>query len=92
MIVRILSEGQLEVADVHLAELNELDGDVAEAVAAGDEQWFQRALATLLDRVRASGSPTVDDSLAVSDVILPGPGSSLAEVRALLNEEGLIPG
>ncbi|MBV6761461.1 hypothetical protein CJ179_48420 [Rhodococcus sp. ACS1] len=92
MIVRILGEGQLDVAEDHLAELNELDAGLSEAVTAGDEQRFQHALSTLLDRVRAAGTPVADDSLSVSDVILPAQESSLAEVRALLGEEGLIPG
>ncbi|WP_016881537.1 MULTISPECIES: PspA-associated protein PspAA [unclassified Rhodococcus (in: high G+C Gram-positive bacteria)] len=92
MIVRILGEGQLDIAEEHLDELNELDSAVAEAVTAGDEQRFQHALNTLLDRVRAVGTPLADDSLSVSDVILPAQESSLDEVRALLGEEGLIPG
>ncbi|MDX5961964.1 hypothetical protein SIM91_01165 [Rhodococcus opacus] len=92
MIVRILGEGQLDIADDHLDELNELDAGLAEAVTAGDEQRFQHALDTLLDRVRAVGTPAADDSLSVSDAILPAQESSLAEVRALLGEEGLIPG
>lgn len=92
MIVRILSEGQLDVAEHHLDELNELDATLAEAVNAGDEQRFQQVLTTLLDRVRSIGTPVADDSLSVSDIILPAPASTLDEVQALLGEEGLIPG
>lgn len=92
MIVRILGEGQFEVPADRLAELNELDAALADAVTAGDESAFERGLVLLLDRVRAVGAPVADDVLAVSDVILPGPGSTLTEVRALLGEEGLIPG
>ena len=44
------------------------------------------------ERVRALGSPLPDDALTASDAILPGEGTSLAEVRALLGEQGLIPG
>jgi len=33
-----------------------------------------------------------DEHLSVSDLILPDPDSSLAEVTALLGEDGLIPG
>ncbi len=43
------------------------------------------------DRGRAAGTPVADDSLSVSDVILPAQESGLDEVRALLGEEGLIP-
>ena len=92
MIVRILGEGQLELAEEHLPELNELDAGLAEAVNAGDEPGFARELARLLDRVRALGVRVPDDHLGSSDLILPGPDSALTEVSALLREDGLIPG
>ncbi len=92
MIVRIMGEGQLEVDAGHLDELNRLDDDVASAVDAGDEPAFTVALSRLLDRVRATGTPLPDEALQASDLVLPGPDSSLAEVSALLGDEGLIPG
>ena len=92
MIVRILGEGQLLVDDAHLSELNSLDDAVVDAVDAGDEQRFARALTRLVDRVRATGTPVAADSLSGSDVVLPDPALTLAEVRALLGDEGLIPG
>ncbi len=92
MIIRILGEGQRELADQHEAELNRLDDALAEAVNAGHESAFEQSLTALLERVRTLGSPVPDDALVPSDAILPGEGSSLAEVRALLGEQGLIPG
>ncbi len=92
MIIRVLGEGQLELADQHERELNRLDDAVAKAINAGDEGAYEQSLAALLERVRALGSPVPDDTLAPSDSILPGEGTSLAEVRALLGEQGLIPG
>ena len=92
MIVRILGEGQRDVAESYIAELNELDEALAEAVGAGDEQGFERLLASLLRRVRAVGVPLPDHVLTVSESILPPEGSSLAEVCALLGEQGLIAG
>lgn len=92
MIVRIIGEGQLSVDASHLAELDRLDDLLTEAVDADDGAGFAQRLTDLVDRVRILGSPLPDDVLAQSDVVLPGPGSSLAEVRALLGEEGLIPG
>ena len=92
MIVRILGEGQLEVADDQLEALNALDRAVEEAVAAGDEQAFESALAALLDGVRRSGTPVPDDSLDDSDLILPPADATVEEVRALLDDDGLIPG
>ncbi len=92
MIIRILGEGQREIADQHEPELNRLDDDLTAAVNAGEESAYRQSLATLLQRVRDLGTPLPDETLLPSDAILPGGGSSLAEVRALLGEQGLIPG
>ena len=92
MIVRIMGEGQLQLDESHLDELNELDEAVADAVLAEDEVRFERTLRALVERVRSLGTPVSDDYLGGSDFILPHPEASLAEVRELLGEEGLIPG
>ena len=92
MIVRILEEGQFHVPDNHLEDLNALDDRVLSAVEAGDEAGFEEALATLLDGVRARGTRVEDDYLGPSDLVLPASGSSLEDVRAVLGDEGLIPG
>jgi hypothetical protein len=92
MIVRILGEGQFDVPDTALDQLNELDEALVAAVEAGDTGEFSRALDELLAGVRAAATPHAVDALDSSDLILPGPDSSLADVRALLGDEGLIPG
>jgi len=92
MIIRILAEGQLEVPDSELAALNELDAGVENAVESGDVDGFTEALAGLLTTVRAAGTPLPDDSLEDSDLILPPADATIDEVRALLNDDGLIPG
>lgn len=89
MIVRIMGEGQFELSDEALERLNELD-DALEAALA-DEQSFPSALAALLDGVRSTGTRLSDDELVTSDVVLPAAEATVAEVRALLTEEGLIP-
>ncbi|HEX5289853.1 MAG TPA: hypothetical protein VFX25_13360 [Streptosporangiaceae bacterium] len=92
MIVRILGEGQLEVADSALDELNELDSQLEAAVDHGDEAGFSAALAALLGRVRDIGTPADADTLAPSALILPQADATMAEVRGLLSDDGLIPG
>ena len=92
MIVRILGEGQLEVADDQLATLNTLDSDVESAVQSGDEDAFRSALGLLLDGVRRAGKSLPEDSLDDSDLIIPPADATLEEVRALLSDDGLIPG
>jgi hypothetical protein len=92
MIVRILGEGQVMVADSDADELNALDADLEKAVSAGDEEAFRPALAALLDRVRALGTPVAADAIAPSDLILPYADAGLADVRQMLKEDGLLPG
>jgi hypothetical protein len=92
VIVRILGEGQLEVADSALDQLNELDSQLEAAVDRGDEAGFSAALAALLGRVREIGTPADPDTLAPSALILPQADATMAEVRGLLSDDGLIPG
>ncbi len=92
MIVRILAEGQWEVADDQLDDLNKLDAAVESAVESGDEETFSSSLATLLDAVRTTGTVLPDDSLEDSDLILPPSDATIEEVRELLSDDGLIPG
>ncbi|HYP46764.1 MAG TPA: hypothetical protein VEQ66_16380 [Propionibacteriaceae bacterium] len=94
MIVRILNEGQWEVGEHLVDELNRLDDAVEQAVSSGRQDELTSALASLLDKVRTGGSPLPDEELHDSDLILPDSDATLEDVRALLNEseEGLIPG
>ena len=92
MIVRILGEDQFNVDDVTVAELNRLDTDLETAVERDDETAFTAALSSLLAHVRANGAPLPADTLEASDLILPGEGSSMDEVRKMLTDDGLIPG
>jgi hypothetical protein len=92
VIIRILGEGQLSVDDAETTVLNELDAQLASAVDAGDEASFRRALNELLTQVRAAGKPYPADSLEPSELILPPEDASLAEVRQMMTDEGLIPG
>ena len=92
MIVRVLGEGQFELDEASLGALNELDDRLVEAVERGDETQFAERLNALLAAVRTHGSRVPEDYLGPSDLVLPGPGSTVDEVRSLLSEEGLIPG
>ncbi|MFK0233330.1 PspA-associated protein PspAA [Streptomyces vinaceus] len=92
MIVRIMGEGQVKVADGHFAELNKLDDELLAEMESGDEEGFRRTLGALLDAVRRLGSPLPDDALEPSELILPAPDASLGEVREMLGDDGLIPG
>jgi hypothetical protein len=92
VIVRIMGEGQLEIDDSRLKELNPLDDALSAAVESGDDAQFRSALVALLDAVRSLGSPVADDALVDSDLVLPFAEAHIDEVRELLSGEGLIPG
>ena len=89
MIVRISGEGQFDVPESHVGELNRLDGDLTKAV---DAAQFKSALEALLTSVRSAGEELPADWIGPSDLVLPSPDSSIHEVREVLGDEGLIPG
>ena len=90
MIIRISGEGQYEVSDDALTQLNELDAAVEASLA--DEAAFTVALAALLDMVRTTGEHVPHDALIESDVILPASDATAADVKETLQSDGLIPG
>ncbi|MFF0158278.1 hypothetical protein ACFYRY_12210 [Streptomyces sp. NPDC005263] len=92
MIVRIMGEGQVRLADSHLTELNKLDDELLAEMENGDGPGFRRTLEALLSKVRELGEPLPDDSLEPSELILPAQDATLEDVRELLSDDGLIPG
>ena len=92
MIVRILGEGQYDVSDDGVQDLNRLDADLQRALEGDDDEAFRTALAALLAKVRESGIPLPLDALEPSELILPAEDAHVDEVRDMLGNEGLIPG
>ncbi|MBT2507433.1 MULTISPECIES: PspA-associated protein PspAA [Streptomyces] len=92
MIMRILGEGQYEIAPQHLGRLNELDAALQSAADAGNEAAFASALSALLDAVRTLGTPVPEEVITPSRLVLPDEHTSLQQVREMLSDEGLIPG
>lgn len=92
MIIRILGEGQFEVAEHTVEALNGIDSQLQVAVDRGDEVGFREALRALLALVREVGTRVPDDHLGPSELVLPNADATVEEVRALLGDEGLIPG
>jgi len=92
MIVRIMGEGQFELADNAMEELNGLDEHLTSAVQSSDEEAFRRTLDALLAKVREGGSACSDEFLGESDFVLPGADATLDDVSQLLADDGLVPG
>jgi hypothetical protein len=91
VIVRIMGEGQLDVAEGDLSALNRLDSELETAIDSGDEEKFRSALHALLEQVRTVGKALPAEDLAPSDLILPPADATMEEVRAMLGDAGLIP-
>lgn len=89
MIVRISGEGQFRLSDDAIDRINELDNALEAALETAE---YEAALAALLDEVRSLGEAVADDDLVESDVVLPPSDATAAEVKAMLAEDGLIPG
>lgn len=87
MIVRVLGEGQYELDAEPVERVEALDATLSQALAAGDEAWFAKALDSLLVEVRNSGRPVEPGTIVPSDLAVPAEGSTIAEVRALLDED-----
>jgi hypothetical protein len=92
VIVRIMGEGQVEIAPDDIDVLNALDSELEAAIDSGDEAVFRAKLHALLDKVRHVGKALPADSLEPSELILPPADASMDEVRDMLGDSGLIPG
>ena len=91
MIVRLMGEGQFRLDDGIASRLNELDDQAVAALERGDEPELDAALDAMWRMVRAQGERLPDDEIASSDVIIPPSVLTLAEMRLLFAEHGLIP-
>ena len=91
MIIRIMGEGQFDVADVDHDLLQKYDNQVEEAVKASDEEAARTALLALHDYVVGHGKPVSDDYLGTSEAVVPFVDATLQEITELLTGEGFIP-
>jgi hypothetical protein len=91
VIVRLMGEGQFEVAEEFLAVLNELDDRAMAAADADDEPELDRVLEDMWKLVLAEGERLPDEALSTSDVVIPPSDLTLEETTRLFSEQGLIP-
>ena len=87
MIVRILGDGQFELDQAAFEELEDLDKGLDDALGGSDEPGFASGLEDALELVHAKGKRLEADVLKPSDLVLPGAGMTIDEVRALLSSE-----
>jgi PspA-Associated protein len=91
VIVRLMGEGQYQVEDSILEQLNELDDRATAAVEAGDEPTLDQALDEMFRVVRERGKPLGDEDLSPSDMVIPPSDLTLEETRRLFAHDGFIP-
>jgi hypothetical protein len=91
MIVRLMGEGQYQVDEELLSQLNDLDIEAQAAIDAEDEPALDDKLDQMWQLVRDRGEQLSDDELSASDLIIPPSDLTLEETRKLFSDEGLIP-
>lgn len=91
MIIRVLQDGQYDVSDDVVSELNRLDQQATDALDRSDQGALEQALAEMASAIKASGRRLPDDELTASQIVVPPSDFTLAETRKLMSDEGLIP-
>jgi len=90
MIVRVSGVGQFELHDDGVKKLEKLDGEMTNALHAGNVDEFHRALAGTIEFVCGAGTPLAADRVVPSDVIVPPEDISLEEAQAFFTDENLM--
>jgi len=91
MIVRLMGEGQFELDEKQLDEVNKIDNNIVKLVDNGDEKAFLTEFRKLTDYVRQNGKKLDDEILKPSDVIIPPADITFEEAKAIFRGEGIIP-
>ena len=76
----------------YIDDLNAIDNELVDVVAAEDKEAFARVLKQMLDLVREQGTPVPIEELVESDLVLPEPDITLLEAEEMFVGEGLVPG
>jgi hypothetical protein len=90
VIVRVSGIGQYELDDDGVRKLDELDTALTNALNAGQEDEFHRALAATIEFVCGTGKSLSDDRVVPSDVIVPPEDVTLEEAQSFFTDEGLM--
>ncbi|WP_067893823.1 PspA-associated protein PspAA [Nocardia vaccinii] len=92
MIVQILGEGRYRVTEIDIAELEALDAQLLEAADAAQDIAFTGILDRMRKTVRHGEALIPGIDMLAPDLVLPAADTSPSEIRAMLQDEGLIPG
>jgi len=91
MIIRVINEGQYEVNDDLLDDLNKLDNEIVSLLESGDETGFRDVLSEFVSMIRDNGTSLDPETIVESDLIVPPEDLTLSEATKVFSGEGLIP-
>ncbi|MEA3283205.1 MAG: hypothetical protein U9Q68_11765 [Euryarchaeota archaeon] len=91
MIIRVVTEGQYDVSDSLLDELNKLDNEIVELLKSSDETKFRDVLKEFISMIRENGKPLDTDVIVESDLIVPPDDLTLSEALNIFSGDGIIP-
>ncbi len=86
IVVRILDEGQFELAETARDDVVARDARLLAALESGDEAAFRGELDALLSFVRLRGTEVALDVIKPSEFILPNADWTTPAIRELLSE------
>jgi len=90
MIVRIMGEGQYEVDNCLLDQLNIIDNRIVDHVSQGKQKEFREELEKLISTVKMKGKQLDLKAVITSDVIIPPKDLTLEEAKGIFKGYGLI--
>lgn len=86
MIIRIARDGQYEIGESQQDAVFSLDVALDAALTSGNDEKFNVALGAIIEAVHA-GRSLGSEQILPADLVLPHAGSTLQEVRILLDSE-----
>ncbi|NLV25580.1 MAG: hypothetical protein GXY48_00165 [Methanomicrobiales archaeon] len=92
MIIRILGQGQYEVASSLFDTLNAIDNKIVECVQNGNVKEYNKNFAELTDLILKEGKKIPDTELVGSSVMVPPTDLTFEEARQIFRGDGIFKG
>jgi len=90
MIIRIMGEGQYDVDERVVEELNVIDNRIVDHVSKNEEVAFREGLGRLISTVKSNGKQVDAKEIVKSDIIIPPRDLTLEEAKGIFKGDGLI--
>jgi hypothetical protein len=90
MIVRIMGQGQYEVDESLVNQLNAIDNRIVGHVSRDDQNGFRKDLAKLISLVKGKGDRLDPVKIIQSEIIIPPEDLTFEEAKRIFSGHGLI--